>query len=365
MDVAGIEPGKDFRTSIDENVAQCGVLLAVIGRQWLTIADSAGARRLDSPNDFVRLEIASALARNIPVIPVLVQNAAMPTAQALPQPLQDLAYRNAVELTLPRWNSDVALLVAALKKYVHATPETAAEPIHATVPVQLPAPATYRASRSKTPLYAGAAATLLLIALAIYFFIRSSRPTTQYQVSLPFNATGIYADGATFAGDGGIANGGYALHPFEKMLVPGSQLLTTHDGTVFFIGPTGVDDMVRSPADQPLLIPLPAQRYATLSILCAAAGQPAPAAPFYVNYSTRKALHLQGISAFAAEQKVGFPGESLVLTQTYMNRSDGTRSPARINLYAYRFKLDPTLALESLSVPAGGNIYIFAVTLIP
>src|SRR5215470_9691343 len=72
MDVAGIEPGRDFRRVIEQHVASCGVLLAVIGKSWLTAADEQGRRRLDDPIDFVRLETASALKRDIPVIPVLV-----------------------------------------------------------------------------------------------------------------------------------------------------------------------------------------------------------------------------------------------------------------------------------------------------
>ena len=74
MDVAGIAPGLDFRKAIDDNVAGCGVFLAIIGPQWATITDPGGQRRLDDANDFVRLEIASALARNIAVIPVLVHD---------------------------------------------------------------------------------------------------------------------------------------------------------------------------------------------------------------------------------------------------------------------------------------------------
>src|ERR1700735_1498522 len=79
MDVAGINPGIDFRKAIDDNVASCGVLLAMIGPTWTTIKSSSGDRRLDDANDFVRLEIASALARDVAVIPVLVHSARMPT----------------------------------------------------------------------------------------------------------------------------------------------------------------------------------------------------------------------------------------------------------------------------------------------
>ncbi len=118
MDVAGIEAGRDFRRAIDEHVASCGVLLAVIGKSWLDARDEEDRRRLDDPMDFVRLETASALQRDIPVIPVLVQGARMPRAEQLPQDLADFAYRNAVELTHARWDSDVEVLVKALRPHV-------------------------------------------------------------------------------------------------------------------------------------------------------------------------------------------------------------------------------------------------------
>ncbi len=126
MDVAGIEPGRDFRRVIEQQVASCGVLLAVIGKAWLTVADAQGKRRLEDPFDFVRLETASALKRDIPVIPVLVQQAEMPRAEQLPDDLKDLAFRNSVELTHARWESDVELLIAALRRYVDPSEPTAA-----------------------------------------------------------------------------------------------------------------------------------------------------------------------------------------------------------------------------------------------
>ncbi len=116
MDVATIEPGVDFRRAIEKNTASCGVLLSLIGRNWLTLADAKGQRRLDDPNDFVRLETASALKRDIPVVPVLVQGATMPRAEQLPEDLRDLAFRNSVELTHARWESDVQVLIGALRK---------------------------------------------------------------------------------------------------------------------------------------------------------------------------------------------------------------------------------------------------------
>jgi len=119
MDVSDIHPGKDFRQAIDQNVSRCTVLLAIIGPAWTTIQDTSGNRRLDQPNDFVRLEISSALTRGIDVIPILVHGARMPSCADLPENLQSLAYRNCVELTHARWNSDVEVLSRTLREYVN------------------------------------------------------------------------------------------------------------------------------------------------------------------------------------------------------------------------------------------------------
>jgi TIR domain len=115
MDVAAVTVGRDFRKAIDESVASCGVLLAVIGPGWLDANNEKGERRLDDPADFVRLETASALGRDIPVIPVLVHGAKMPRADQLPDDLKNLAYRNCAELTHVRWKSDIKILVRALR----------------------------------------------------------------------------------------------------------------------------------------------------------------------------------------------------------------------------------------------------------
>jgi hypothetical protein len=121
MDVAGIRKGVDFRRIIDEHVASCGVLLVIVGKRWLSATDSQGRRRLDDPNDFVRLETAAALSRDIPVVPVLVQDAVMPTEHELPDALKELAFRNGTELTHARWDSDVKLLIEDLKPYLETS----------------------------------------------------------------------------------------------------------------------------------------------------------------------------------------------------------------------------------------------------
>jgi hypothetical protein len=139
LDVAAIEVGRDFRKAIDESVATCGVLLAIIGKDWIDAKNEGGQRRLDDPSDFVRLETASALKRDIPVIPVLVHGAKMPRPEQLPDDLKELAYRNGVELTHARWRSDLDLLIKALRRHVEE-PKNAEgqpnEPFERGVPIQ-------------------------------------------------------------------------------------------------------------------------------------------------------------------------------------------------------------------------------------
>ncbi|MEX3936840.1 toll/interleukin-1 receptor domain-containing protein [Paraburkholderia phymatum] len=124
MDVATIEPGADFRRAIETNIDQCGVVLSLIGRTWLTVTGKDGKRRLDNPNDFVRLETSSALKRGVTLIPVLVQGATMPQEADLPDDIKDLAYRNSIELTHARWDSDVQLLVNALRGHAGGEKDT-------------------------------------------------------------------------------------------------------------------------------------------------------------------------------------------------------------------------------------------------
>ncbi len=197
MDVAGIKPGVDFRRAIEQNVASCGVLLAMIGPRWLSTTNADGARRLDDPNDFVALEIASAMKRDVPVIPVLVHEATMPAVDNLPETLKDLAFHNSVELSHARWNSDVGLLIEALKAYVTPVVTSQQEvqsPVHATVPVQLPAPHPPTGGMaapplgSKTPLIAAIVVVVLVVAGGIAYFATRPSPSPKQVESVPASA---------------------------------------------------------------------------------------------------------------------------------------------------------------------------------
>jgi formylglycine-generating enzyme required for sulfatase activity len=98
FDVDTIPPGDDFVEVLSEKVESCDVLLAIIGKSWLTIAGAAGRPRIEDPEDFVAIEITAALRRDVLVIPVLVAGARMPELNELPESLKPLARRQAHQL---------------------------------------------------------------------------------------------------------------------------------------------------------------------------------------------------------------------------------------------------------------------------
>lgn len=102
MDVVSIPPGVPFREYIKESLIQCRVMVIIIGDDWLTITGTSGKRRLDEPNDVLRLEIEEALVRGIHLLPVLVQGATMPSAADLPPSIRVLAGISALEVASSR-----------------------------------------------------------------------------------------------------------------------------------------------------------------------------------------------------------------------------------------------------------------------
>ncbi|HEX5998436.1 MAG TPA: toll/interleukin-1 receptor domain-containing protein [Hyphomicrobiaceae bacterium] len=115
MDVDSIPPGANFRKILKDWVDQCEVLLALIGPGWIDAIDQAtGQRRLDSPSDFVRIEIAAALARSIPVVPILLDGTPMPAASRLPADLAELAHRQAELAEFRTFDADVERLIRRL-----------------------------------------------------------------------------------------------------------------------------------------------------------------------------------------------------------------------------------------------------------
>ena len=157
IDVDDIPAGVDFVDALEQAVSACDVLLAVIGPQWATMTDENGARRLHQWNDFVRIEIASALRMGKFVVPVLVGRAAMPTPDDLPEDLLALARRNASALGHHSFARDVERLVAAIKEAVPANTAFKPRPNFETLQRKDEALRTIRAeviNAQTSPLYA-------------------------------------------------------------------------------------------------------------------------------------------------------------------------------------------------------------------
>lgn len=114
MDVDRIQPGENFATVIERSVRNADVVLAVIGEQWLAVTNDAGQRRLDDPEDFVRLELKAALDTGRRLIPVLVGGAGMPSAPSLPPLLRRLAAVQAVNMSDERWDYDAERLMRSI-----------------------------------------------------------------------------------------------------------------------------------------------------------------------------------------------------------------------------------------------------------
>ncbi len=124
-DVDSIPLGRDFRGHLNDIVGNCGVMLAIVGPHWTQAHDTAGRRRLEDPDDFVRIELETALARDIPVVPVLVGHAQLPGASDLPGSLGSLVFRQSIEVRPdPDFHNDATRLVTALR--VMLDPEAAA-----------------------------------------------------------------------------------------------------------------------------------------------------------------------------------------------------------------------------------------------
>jgi hypothetical protein len=143
MDVDTIEPGVDFTVALVQAVEACDVLLALIGPGWISDVE-----RRHSRNDFVLLEIGTALTRGIRVVPVLVDGAAMPTEEALPPAIRNLTRRNAVRLDHETFRSDVERLLTAVEKALQPDRATSGAPTNRFPSV---APTTHTRSDPPVP----------------------------------------------------------------------------------------------------------------------------------------------------------------------------------------------------------------------
>lgn len=98
LDHRSINLGTDFRQGIRDFIATCDAILVIIGKQWLSVTDDKGSRRLDDKDDYLRLEVAEGLRLGIRVTPVRVHGTIMPSASELPQDIAKLVYQQGAEI---------------------------------------------------------------------------------------------------------------------------------------------------------------------------------------------------------------------------------------------------------------------------
>jgi TIR domain len=190
MDFDSIPYGVDFREHIRQTLERAHVVVAVIGPNWLG-SRAKGPRRIDQSDDFVRLEIATALQRGIPIIPVLLDETPMPQPKNLPADLQGLAFRNALTLDSGvDFHHHTDRLIAGIRELAGSADslqptKTADQATHFQLPAWLGSAKVSVGRRPKLLLF-GAAALLILVLLMIdwYVFVRPSRVHDETALSL-------------------------------------------------------------------------------------------------------------------------------------------------------------------------------------
>ena len=174
-DIDSIEPGDDFVDVVTRAVGSCDVLLALIGTQWLTVTEESGGRRIDSPGDYVRLEVEAALSRKVRVVPVLVGGASMPSAEDLPASLAALSRRHALELSPSNFEFETSRLLRVIDETLdprHDEQTEVGKPADSRVKT---ASARNRLSSRRSRVIAASAGVVVLgVILAVALLARSS-----------------------------------------------------------------------------------------------------------------------------------------------------------------------------------------------
>jgi hypothetical protein len=202
MDLNDIDSGQNFIEAIQGAIRSSDVVLAIIGKEWLTCA-SGGTRRLDMPTDFVRTEIGMALAHGVPVIPVLVQGAGMPLAPSLPEPLKQLASHDAHDLSDERWSYDVGRLIEATEKLAGKPPQS-----------------------TRWPFFAAIAAVIAIAAVVAALFLPTRQPTVtlagDWSAEVTYDWGDKYTERFVFKVDGDAVLGTASFLGVRRGIVDGS-----------------------------------------------------------------------------------------------------------------------------------------------
>ncbi|MBX7442936.1 MULTISPECIES: toll/interleukin-1 receptor domain-containing protein [unclassified Arthrobacter] len=262
-DVDSIQLGDDFVEAITRAVGSCDVVLVLIGDEWTTIADDGGRRRLDDPDDFVRLEVQAALTRNVRVIPILVDGARMPRADELPGSIAKLVRRQALEFSPARFEFDTSRLFKVLDgtlAEMRRSQDTAGE--QGTAEEQGPTAAATGASDSapggrealprkrgrfspRTLILGGTAAVVVVILLVVLLVTSLQKPSP--------SANPAEGQAPVQAGGGGIDVDSSPVTSGDGIRLSGLQATSRRDPAAPRVGDTvTVSYALTNTTDQPL-----------------------------------------------------------------------------------------------------------------
>jgi hypothetical protein len=291
LDVDSIEPGQDFEDVIEDRVAKSAVLLAVIGQHWVDATDDRGNRRLDNPQDYVRMEIETAMKQNKRVIPVLIGDARMPAAEVLPESIRKLARHNAVMLRYERFHDDITNLVSALKRAMgdDLAPPAAVQPVglYASTPQQQSVGWPAKLLQARVPLLASVVVAALVGGGAYLY-------------------TDLYSDSDS-------SSGGTVYQPSS---VP---------GPVASAVPGPVASVVPPPSPAPVSPPAPAKP--TPVAIATSAPPPTPASAAKPNWCSEDHLKQDELTICATETLWGLDGQ---LNDVYRKYSGTTSDPKAV-----------------------------------
>jgi hypothetical protein len=177
MDIASFSIGEDFVAAIERQIAGCRVFLVLIGKDWATMTDEEGRRRLDQAEDFVRMEVAAALRKEVVVIPVLVRGARMPRAATLPGDIAAIVRHNALEITGEDFNYDIERLISRINEIFSPPPPPppSLPPEPEPVPEPVPIPPWYLRFGRAGLAIGGVILGLLVLVTGIGVLVKSYR----------------------------------------------------------------------------------------------------------------------------------------------------------------------------------------------
>ena len=244
-DVDSIELGSNFVDEITQAVTACEVILVLIGPKWASMRGSGKTRRLDDPNDFVRLEVSAALSRGVRLIPVLVEGASMPAADDLPADLAKLVQYQALQLDPARFRADTDQLLAVLERSLQPSVTAPPSDDHLVPPVELqaaPQPATVSAATRRMPsrprpqvssvLFGSAAVALLITVLVGIFGGRDSVSATAVEKARAYVQPAVAYINVQWSG--------YVYDKFNKQYLNNGNAVTAYFYcTGFAVNPDG------------------------------------------------------------------------------------------------------------------------------